>query len=187
MRRTFTLGLVLLAVVLAAPGCLVLALDRFYDEPSIAFDERLLGSWRDADDNVTVTVEKSDWRSYRIQYVHPTETGWLTGYLFKQGNVTYLDLTPIRGKDFGSFVVPAHALVRVTVGADARDVTVTPLSFDWFVRALADKTLPASLNPTRGERDQILLAATQPQLQAWLAARTPTDPAFGVDAVFRKQ
>ena len=62
--------------------------------------------------------------------------------------------------------------MRVTIGADPRDVTVTPLSFDWFMRALADKTLPASLKPTRGERDQILLAATQPELQAWLAARS---------------
>ena len=187
MRRTFTLGLVLLAVVLAAPGCLVLGLDRFYDEPSIAFDERLLGSWRDADDNVTVTVERSDWRSYRIQYSPPDRNGLADGLSVQQGNVTYLDLAPIRGKDFGSFVVPAHTLVRVTIGADPRDVTVAPLAFDWFVRALADKTLPASLKPTRGERDQILLAATQPELQAWLAARQATDPAFGVDAVFRKQ
>jgi hypothetical protein len=177
----------LLALTVTAQACLVLGLDRFYDEPSIAFDERLLGNWRDADDNVTVTIERSDWRSYRIQYVHPTETGALTGYLFKQGNVAYLDLTPIRGKDFGSFVVPAHALVRVTVGADPAEMTVTPLSFDWFVRALAEKTLPASLKPTKGERDQILLAATRPELQAWLAARPATDPAFGVDAVFKKQ
>ena len=71
--------LALLAIALSTQACLVLGLDRFYDEPSITFDERLLGNWRPADDNVTVTVERSDWRSYRIQYVHPTETGALTG------------------------------------------------------------------------------------------------------------
>ena len=38
----------------------------------------------------------------------------LTGYLFKQGTGIYLDLAPVRGKDFGSFIVPAHGLVRVT-------------------------------------------------------------------------
>lgn len=176
-----------LVIAVGSPGCLVLGLDRFYDEPAIAFDERLLGSWRDAEGNVTATVERSDWRSYRIQYVHPTETGMLTGYLFKEGSTTYLDVTPVRGKDFGSFVIPAHAVLRVVVSADGNEVTATPLSFDWFVKSLAEKTLPASLRPTKGERDQILLAATRPELQAWLAGRTPTDPAFGVEAVFRKQ
>ncbi|HYN10163.1 MAG TPA: hypothetical protein VES67_22445 [Vicinamibacterales bacterium] len=176
-----------LAFGIATQGCLVLGLDRFYEEPSISFDERLLGAWRDADDNVTVTVEKSDWRSYRIQYVHPTETGALTGYLFKQGAAVYLDLVAVRGKDFGSFVIPAHGLVRVSFGTDAREVTIAPLSFDWFAKGLADHTLPATLRATKGERDQILLAGARSDLQAWLAARPATDPAFGPDAVFRKQ
>jgi hypothetical protein len=177
----------IVAIVLTTQSCLVLGLDRFYDEPSIAFDERLLGSWRDADDNVTLTVERSDWRSYRIQYVHPTETGTLTGYLFKQGPTMYLDLAPVRGKDFGSFVVPAHGLVRVTFGNDPREVTVAPLSFDWFARGLAEQTLPPSIRATKGERDQILLAAGRTELQAWLAARTADDPAFGAEATFKKQ
>jgi len=47
-------------IALASAGCLVVALDRFYDEPTIVFDERLLGAWLDADDNITVTVESSD-------------------------------------------------------------------------------------------------------------------------------
>ncbi len=179
------LGLVLIAA--SSQACLVLGLDRFYDEPSITFDERLIGNWRDADDNVTVTIEKSDWRSYRIQYVHPTETGALTGYLFKQGAATYLDLVAVRGKDFGSFVVSAHGLVRVTFGTDPRDVTIAPLSFDWFTKGLADRTLPAAMQPTKGERDQILLAGGRADFLAWLAARPDPDPAFGPDAVFRKQ
>ena len=178
---------ILVVIAIATQGCLVLGLDRFYEEPSIVFDERLLGSWRDADDNVTVTVEKSDWRSYRIQYVHPTETGALTGYLFKQGAGVYLDLVAVRGKDFGSFVIPAHGLVRVSFGAEAREVTIAPLSFDWLAKGLADHTLSATLRPTKGERDQILLAGARSDLQAWLAARPATDPAFGPDAVFKKQ
>jgi hypothetical protein len=179
--------LALVAIATSTQACLVLGLDRFYDEPSISFDERLLGNWRDADDNVTVTVERSDWRSYRIQYVHPTETGALTGYLFKQGSAIYLDLVAVRGKDFGSFVVPAHALVRVTFGTDPREVTVAPLSFDWFAKGPADPSLAASLRPIKGERDQILLGTTRVELQAWLKARPSPDPAFGPDAVFRKQ
>ena len=182
-----SLAAVLMAITIATQGCLVLGLDRFYDEPAIAFDERLLGSWRDADDNVTVTVERSDWRSYRVQYVHPTETGTLTGYLFKQGASLYLDLVPVRGKDFGSFIVPAHALVRIAFATDPREVTVAPLSFDWFAKAMADQTLPASIRATKGERDQIVLAASRVELQQWLAARSADDPAFGLEATFKKQ
>lgn len=182
LRVSWILALIVIAT--STQACLVLGLDRFYDEPSITFDERLLGNWRDADDNVTVTVERSDWRSYRIQYVHPTETGALTGYLFKQGSVIYLDLVPVRGKDFGSFVVPAHGLVRVTFGTDPREVTVAPLSFDWFAKGPPERT---SLRPMKGERDQILLAASGPELHGWLKSRPATDPAFGPDAIFRKQ
>lgn len=171
-------------VALAAPGCLVVALDRFYDEPTIVFDERLLGTWLDADDNVTVTVERSDWRGYRVQYVHPTEKRVLSAYLFKVRETLFLDLSPPRGEDAGPFLLPAHTLVRVTIGAS--DVTVAPLEFDWFSAALAKKGLPPELHATRGERNQIVLGADRPALVRWLAGRGSTDPAFGEPVVFRK-
>jgi hypothetical protein len=159
-------------------------LDRFYDEPTIVFDDRLLGTWLDADDNVTVTVERSDWRAYRVQYVHPTETRVLSAYLFKMRDTLYLDLSPPRGEDQGVFLLPAHTVVRVAIGA--RDVTVTPLDFDWFLAALTKKALPGELNPTRGERNQIVLGTDRAALVRWLAARSEKDPAFGEPVVFRR-
>ncbi len=178
------LAAVALFVAVASPGCLVVALDRFYDEPTIIFDERLLGTWLDADDNVTVTVERSDWRAYRLQYVHPTETRVLSAYLFKVRDTLYLDLSPQRGEDAGLFLLPAHTLLRVTIGA--REITVAPLDFDWFSAALTKKELPAELQGTRGERNQVVLGADRAGLVRWLGARTGTDPAFGEPAVFRK-
>lgn len=171
-------------VALASSGCLVVALDRFYDEPTIVFDERLLGTWLDADDNITVTVERSDWRAYRVQYVHPTETRVLSAYLFKVRDTLYLDLSPQRGEDAGLFLLPAHTVLRVTMGA--REVTVAPLDFDWFSGALGKKTVPAELHATRGERNQVVLGADRAGLVRWLGARSETDPAFGEPVVFRK-
>jgi hypothetical protein len=171
-------------VALAGPGCLVVALDRFYDEPTIVFDDRLLGAWLDADDNVTVTVERSDWRAYRVQYVHPTETRVLSAYLFKVRDALYLDLSPQRGEDQGLFLLPAHTLLKVAIGA--KDVTVTPLDFDWFLAALMKKALPSELNAMRGERNQIVLSADRAALVRWLAGRSDKDPAFGEPVVFRK-
>ena len=183
MRRGLIL-LTVLAVSTASSGCLVLGLDRFYDDPAITFDERLLGSWKDADDNVTAVIERSEWRSYKIKFTHPIETGTLTGYLFKEGASTYLDLSPVRGQDGGSFMMPGHALVRVTIGTD--EFTVAPLAHEWFMRALTAKTLPSTLQGFRSEREQIILAAPRAALRRWLESRKADDPAFGAEAVFRR-
>lgn len=176
--------LMLALAVTAAPGCLALALNRFYADRAVVFDERLIGSWRDADDNVSITIERSEWQSIRVTFEHPVEKGALTGYLFKHGQQTYVDLTPVRGQDLGSFVLPAHALVRVVLGAD--QLTVAPLRFDWFDGELARKTLPAALRAVKAQREQIVLTAASAALQQWLAGRPATDPAFGPDAVFKR-
>jgi hypothetical protein len=167
----------------ASQGCVVVAVQHFYDETTLTFDDRLLGVWNDADDHVTVTVERGEWRSYRITYDHPTEKGTLTGFLFKTNGQLYLDLMPVRGVDQGSFTVPAHALVRVAIG-DA--VSVSPLRFEWFSAAFDARTLGAGLAAARGERSQLVLGATAAVLGKWLAARPGVDPAFGPEATFRK-
>lgn len=170
----------------ASAGCVVLSLARFYDEAAVLFEQRLIGSWVDADDNVSVTVTKSEWRSYRIDYAHPVEKGQLTGYLFKTGpeGTAYLDLTPVRGQALGSFVLPAHAIVRVTFGPD--ELIVAPLSFDWAAEGLSKRTLPATLAAFRGERDQVLFGAPAAALQSWLASLSGDAAAFGPEARFKK-
>lgn len=176
--------LAILIAIAAAPGCLVLGLDRFYDQNRIEFDERLIGTWIDADDNVTMTIERSEWRSYRIQYIHPIEKGTLTGYLFREGTHWYMDLTAIRGQDHGSFVVPAHALVRINWRE--QELTVAALSYDWFHRAVRARTAPAALVASLGERDQVVLAASRTALRAWLVGLTDSDSVFGAAATFKR-
>ncbi len=171
--------------LLASAGCLVLGLDRFYDELSLTFDERLLGTWRNDDDDVTVTVERSDWRAYRVTYEQTVESGVLTAYLFRTGDQMFVDLTPQRGRDFGSFVIPVHAVVRLALADD--ELRVSPLSYDWFDLGLRERTLPVVLEAVRAERDQILLSAGRKSLEGWLTARAADDPAFGPATVFRRR
>ena len=64
-----------------AAGCLVLSLNPAYDDESLAWDGRLVGNWEDTDDRASLTIERGEWRSYKVHYVHPIETGDLTGYL----------------------------------------------------------------------------------------------------------
>ena len=180
-----TRALALVAAALISQGCLVLAVDRFYDDGSMTSDDRIVGSWKDAEDNVTATVETSEWRSYRISFQHPIETGVLTGYLFKLGSTTYLDLTVARGQDPGTFVVAGHTVARVTFTQN--ELTLTPLSYSWFVNALTDGRSAAVLVPERSQRDQVVLAAPGSALRTWLSARKAGDPVFGAPATFRKQ
>ena len=137
----------------------------------------------------SAVVERSEWRSYRIQYTHPTESGALTGYLFKHGDGLYLDLTLVRGKDFGVFVVPGHVLAAVTI-TSATEVTLAPLSYDWFNQGLSKKTLAAALKGSRGERDQVVLGGDRAPFWQWLdgARKGGTAAAiFGAAATFRKE
>lgn len=180
----FVALMLLMCAAFGSAGCLVLGTGRFYDEADIIFEERLLGSWKAVEDNASVIVERSEWRSYRIRYTQPTETGLLTGYLFKHGDALFLDVSPVRGKDFGVFVVPGHALVRVTIAGD--DVTLAPLSYDWFARALSAKTLPALLQGSRGDRDQLLLGGERSAFWKWLATASTDDGIWAAPATFRK-
>jgi hypothetical protein len=185
MNRVFAVSVALLASV-ASAGCMVLSLARFYDDAGVLFDERLVGTWVDAEDNVSVAVARSEWRSYRIDYAHPVEKGQLTGYLFKTGpdGTSYFDLTPVRGQALGSFVLPAHTIVRVTIGSD--ELIVAPLSFDWAAEGLSKRTLPATLAAFRGERDQVLFGAPTTALQSWLSSLAGDATAFGPEARFKK-
>jgi hypothetical protein len=186
-RRARTCGRLIGLVVLAAvsTGCLVLGLNRFADDASVTSDAHLIGVWRDADDGVTVTVEKSDWQSYRLSYVHPIATGQLTGYLFKLGGSTLVDLMPVRGQDPGVFTIAAHALVRVEIDDDT--LTIAPLSYDWFARMLDAHTAPADLSLVRTERDQLVVTAGSEQVRTWLRERTASDQVFGPAATFTRE
>ena len=107
-----------------APGCLVLSLNPLYEDETIGWDPALLGGWQDVDDKSSMEIERGEWKSYRIKYVHPIETGTLTGYLTAIGDDRFLDVMPARGEDRGSFLAArarrtAPPSRRRSSGADA--------------------------------------------------------------------
>ena len=184
-RPVFLLVVVVALAAFGASGCLVLSLNRFVDDAAVLVDDRWLGTWKDADDSVSVVVEKSDWHSYRLSYEHPIATGQVTGYLFKSGAFTYLDVMPVRGVDTGMFTLAVHTVMRVKLEDDR--LTMWPLSYDWFRQGLDTHAAPAALGLVRDERDQFVAMADAASLRQWLAGRTEDDPAFGAPATFEKQ
>jgi hypothetical protein len=174
-----------LAAVLCLPGCLVVSINPTYDAESIGWDAALVGQWVDADDNVTVQIDRGEWKSYRLHYVHPIETGDLTGYLTVIGDARYLDVMPARGEDRGSFLIPVHAVFRLQLDGDRLEVT--PLSFDWFFDRLRSGTGVPGLSVALDQKDHALVVTPTSGLRDWLRRQPPGGPMFGASAVFTRK
>lgn len=186
MRRFPIAGLLMfLACIAGSPACLVLSLNPAYDDDTIAWDPQLIGRWQDPEDKSSIVIERSEWRSYRIHYEHPIESGDLTGYLTLVGNDRYLDVMPARGQDRGSFLIPVHAVLRVRL--EENRLELTPLSFDWFSDRLRGAKPIAGLNVVSDQKDNALIVSPTERLRAWLRTASVDPEAFGAPATFVRQ
>ncbi len=184
LRRSLHIA-VLLAALCPIEGCLVLSLHPAYDDESIAWDPGLVGNWRDADDMSTLRIETAEWRSYRIHYEHPSEKGDLTGYLTIIGDERYLDLTPARGQDWGSFLLPVHAVLRATLDGDT--LTLTPLSYDELsARRRAGRAPAPGLAAVFDQKQNVVLTSPTASLRAWLRNTPASNAVWGAPATFKR-
>jgi hypothetical protein len=166
-------------------GCLVLSVNPVYDDKTIAWEPNLVGQWIDEDDKASLQIESSEWRSYKIHYVYPIETGDLTGYLTGLGNERFLDVTPARGADRGSFLLPLHAILHVRLDEDRLELT--PLAYDWFADKLRAGKPIASLNATLDQKDNVLLVTPVDRLRDWLRVQSVDGAMFGASATFTRK
>ena len=161
------------AVVVAAvmsSGCLVLSLQPAYDDKSIVFEESLLGSWSNAEDQVQATIERGEWRSYKITYTDHSTTWTFQGNLTKIGAAELIDLTESRGADPGPYLVPVHALYRLQIDGDT--LTAAPLDYGWFTRAVQQKLL-SRLNVSFDDRRNAVIASSTTELRRWMTKPPP--------------
>jgi hypothetical protein len=184
-RRTLIGALLVLAVAAGAPGCLVLSLNPAYDDATLAWDPALVGQWVDADDRVLLEIGRGEWRSYRLHYEHPIETGDLTGYLTIVGNERYLDVMPARGQDRGSFLVPVHVFLRLRLEGDRLELT--PLSYEWFSEHLTTGKPVPGLAVVFNQKENALIASPVAAIRSWLRAQLPDGPMFGAAATFTRK
>jgi hypothetical protein len=174
--------LVLLAVAFVSDGCLVVSLQPAYDDRSLTFDEALVGQWENADDGAHATIERGEWRSYRITYSDRSTTQSFQGNLTALGAATYLDLTQLRGEDPGPFLMPVHGVVRIIVKDDRLFASL--LDYDRFMKAIAQRTLGV-LKAAVDDRRNVVIASPTSELRRWLMM--PAIDAFAPPATFTRK
>jgi hypothetical protein len=171
-----------IAAALASSGCLVLSLQPVYDGASVVFDEALVGTWVNAEDETSATIERAEWRSYKVAYTDRFATRTFHGNLTKIGAATYLDLTEARGEDEGPFLLPVHGVFRVNVAGDT--LSAAPLDYGWFTRAIEQKALKR-LSVAFDDRRNVVIASSTADLRRWLT-QVPAE-AFTAPTTYRRK
>ena len=174
-----------MAGALLSTGCLVVSVNPVYDDSTIAWEQNLVGNWVDEEDKASLQIERSEWKYYKIHYVHPIETGDLTGYLTAVGDERFLDVAPARGADRGSFLLPLHAILHVRLAGNSLELT--PLAYDWFADHLRAGKEIAGLAATLDQKDNVLLVSPVNRLRDWLRVQSLDGPAFGASATFARK
>jgi hypothetical protein len=168
-----------------SPACLVLGVNPAYDGDTVTWEPGLIGSWQNTDDKSFMVIERDEWKSYKIHYVHPIETGDLTGYLTLLGEYRYLDVMPVRGQDRGAFLIPVHAVVRVKL--EENRLELTPLSYDWFYDRLKTRVSTPGLDVIFDQKENALIGSSTRALRDWLRRQPPNGRMFGAPAVFARK
>jgi len=179
MKRLW-LAALLGASALTCSGCLVVSLEPLYDGTTIEVDERLLGTWENTEQQVTIVVEHGEWRAYKLTYTDRSGAMSLLGYGTRIGDAWFLDVTPAKGLDSGPLMIPAHLACRVQLGGDR--FTVEALDYDWFIRPGEGRSpRPAH---TFDSRKNVVLTATRAALRAWVLALPGPAEAFSEPMTF---
>jgi hypothetical protein len=166
----------------ASSGCLVISLQPAYDADSVVFDEALVGQWQNADDQLLLTVERGEWRSYKITYTDRSSSRILNGNITRIGEQQFVDVTEMRGADPGPYLLPVHGIFRMNVERDT--LAVTPLDYDWFMAAIKEKRRDVP-SVAIDDRKNVVMTSPTVELRRWLL-HPPID-ALGTAMTFKRK
>jgi hypothetical protein len=164
MNMTKT-SVVVLAALLSA-GCLVGSLHPVYDDETIVFDEGLVGSWANKESEVTVVVERGEWRSYHIAHTDRFGTTKFTGHLARVGAARFLNIRPEDGLERPAFLVVTNGVLQVEI-EPARVRVREPEYGTVLARLNAGKL---GLEAATDLKQNVIITAPTPALRRWLLA-----------------
>jgi hypothetical protein len=174
--------LALLFAAGASTGCYVASVFPFAVTEPTEIDQALLGSWRSADDDVAVTIERDEWRTYQVTVKTRSGEARFTGRLAELSGTRLFDLTVPSGTEPGAGLLAVHIVGRVAL----RDGTlvVQVLDHEWFRQRLLANAL--DITALLDERETVLVTAPGAQWRRWLAANVKTAAAFAEPVTFER-
>ncbi len=172
------------AAALVSTSCLVVSLQPFYERGAIEFDEHLLGTWLNPEDNVTVTFEHGPWTSYRVIYRDGDRALVFSAYRTTIGSAAFLDLSAEAGVETSPVSVPAHSAFRIE--AAEKTLKVSALNYDWFVDASERGRLGPLAYGLDAKRNVVLTSPTR-TIRDWLAAHLKQTEVFAEPVVLTRK
>jgi hypothetical protein len=152
------------ALALLATGCLVGALHPAYDDEAIVFDDALIGTWVNKESEVTVVVERGEWRSYRVAFTDRFGTTKFTGHLARVGAARFLNIRPEDGLERPAFLVVTNGLVQIQI--EPTRVRVREPEYGAVLARLNAGKL--DLDAATDLKQNVVITASTPKLRAWL-------------------
>ncbi len=202
-------GLHLAAVVAVVPlvaavlgGCSASCLHPLYTKDTLRFDESLIGSWENKNDEglttMTVTVRKADatrCAAEVVPYEHgkPGAPTTLDVHLVELGQQRFLDLSPGAparedlGRRLGTLAVPSHEVLELTSTPDT--VSVRQIDEDWLRDALKGLRIVAEHTIVRdadGGDGHVVLTGSTDSLQTFFKDHAQTKGLFADPLVFTR-
>ena len=170
------------AVAVLLTGCWQKSVYPFYKEKDVFFEEKLIGSWREADkaadEGTTWTFEKGESdKVYKIHIADKETKLDCDGRLFKLSETKFLDLY---SRNRGVVDMPAHALFRVLdIGESFKLQMLSP---GWFKNRLqlhpkeiANIFVTDPEHPDDADKGEFVLTAPTEEVQKYLLAHMNDD------------
>lgn len=184
MRAISLIGV--LTAVLTSTGCLVAGLRPLYASDQLAQDDRVLGTWESPEHRAALTIERGEWKAYRVTYKGPElgEETIFAVYLTTIGGALFADATPAGALQKSELVAPLHAIYRVQISDTT--LSIRGLDFDWFSRAAKQGAL-AKLPYAIDDRQHVILTGAPEVTRRWLASHLPDERLFTAQVAFSKR
>ena len=168
----------ILGIVSFLSGC-VPSLSPFYSDADLYFDRNIIGTWAAEDEKESWTFEANGDAGYKMTYLDEHgKIGVFEAKLFRLGNRSFLDLTPVRpafeqNDYYTGHLLSLHTFVPIAVNGNSAQISY--LDHSWLKRVLEKN--PQAVGHAVIDDDIILTDSTK-NLQAFLKANLYTQGAF---------
>ena len=190
MAKVKSLVLLFLTVAFLAGGCIVTSLHPLYTQDDIIFDESLVGSWRQKNDNTTWMFKKTENNRYQLFVFDEDGSGEFEACLMRLEEYLFLDLTPAEPENtplndfYFLHLVPTHSFMKVEL--DENTLILGFISLNWF-EDLSMKKKDIGVKYEVRDDDMILMTAPTEELKQFVLTNAEKEGFFEFEPLVRQE